>query len=87
MSQLGTPTDLVPKKLVVVALVNCQKPLAMFTSTKSSESSNLTKQRYHLRRSNFLQTFNASPDETAYYRMLGTWLVCRYGKEQSAETG
>merc|ERR1719281_1962017 len=23
---------------------------------------------YHLRRSNFLQTFNASPDETAYYR-------------------
>lgn len=25
---------------------------------------------YHLRRSNFLQTFNASPDETAYYRML-----------------
>jgi protein transport protein SEC23 len=25
---------------------------------------------YHLRRSNFLQTFNASPDETAYYRMI-----------------
>uniref|UniRef100_A0A7S4RUH7 Protein transport protein SEC23 n=1 Tax=Alexandrium monilatum TaxID=311494 RepID=A0A7S4RUH7_9DINO len=25
---------------------------------------------YHLRRSNFLQTFNASPDETAYYRMV-----------------
>merc|ERR1712222_283555 len=25
---------------------------------------------YHLRRSNFLQTFNASPDETAYYRAL-----------------
>jgi len=25
---------------------------------------------YHLRRSNFLQTFNASPDETAYYRTL-----------------
>merc|ERR1719410_1984392 len=23
---------------------------------------------YHLRRSNFLQTFNASPDETAFYR-------------------
>merc|ERR1711985_125757 len=28
---------------------------------------------YHLRRSSFLQTFNASPDETAYYRTL----VCR----------
>merc|ERR1712151_1172954 len=28
---------------------------------------------YHLRRSNFLQTFNASPDETAYYRTI----VCR----------
>jgi len=27
---------------------------------------------YHLRRSNFLQTFNASPDETAYYRTLIT---------------
>ena len=26
--------------------------------------------RYHLRRSHFLQTFNASPDETAYYRTL-----------------
>merc|ERR1712048_412376 len=25
---------------------------------------------YHLRRSNFLQTFNASPDETAYYRLI-----------------
>jgi protein transport protein SEC23 len=25
---------------------------------------------YHLRRSHFLQTFNASPDETAYYRTL-----------------
>jgi len=25
---------------------------------------------YHLRRSNFLQTFNASPDETAYYRTI-----------------
>merc|ERR1712032_647320 len=25
---------------------------------------------YHLRRSNFLQTFNASPDETAYYRTV-----------------
>merc|ERR1712083_805522 len=25
---------------------------------------------YHLRRSNFLQTFNASPDETAHYRTL-----------------
>merc|ERR1712003_587774 len=25
---------------------------------------------YHLRRSNFLQTFNASPDETAFYRMV-----------------
>jgi protein transport protein SEC23 len=25
---------------------------------------------YHLRRSSFLQTFNASPDETAYYRTL-----------------
>eukprot|EP00931_Biecheleriopsis_adriatica_P086355 TRINITY_DN61048_c0_g1_i1.p1 TRINITY_DN61048_c0_g1~~TRINITY_DN61048_c0_g1_i1.p1 ORF type:complete len:779 (+),score=200.31 TRINITY_DN61048_c0_g1_i1:55-2337(+) len=25
---------------------------------------------YHLRRSNFLQVFNASPDETAYYRMI-----------------
>lgn len=25
---------------------------------------------YHLRRSNFLQTFNASPDETAYHRTL-----------------
>jgi protein transport protein SEC23 len=25
---------------------------------------------YHLRRSNFLQTFNASPDESAYYRTL-----------------
>jgi len=25
---------------------------------------------YHLRRSNFLQTFNASPDETAFYRTL-----------------
>ena len=30
---------------------------------------NLIEPRYHLRRSNFLQTFNASPDETAYYRM------------------
>merc|ERR1712187_1017939 len=28
---------------------------------------------YHLRRSNFLQTFNASPDETAYYRTI----ICR----------
>ncbi|CAK9046576.1 Protein transport protein SEC23 [Durusdinium trenchii] len=28
---------------------------------------------YHLRRSNFLQTFNASPDETAYYRMPGQY--------------
>merc|ERR1712060_802975 len=28
---------------------------------------------YHLRRSNFLQTFNASPDETAYYRTV----ICR----------
>merc|ERR1719487_1609911 len=27
---------------------------------------------YHLRRSNFLQTFNASPDETAYYRTIIT---------------
>merc|ERR1712139_251896 len=27
---------------------------------------------YHLRRSNFLQTFNASPDETAYYRIVIT---------------
>jgi protein transport protein SEC23 len=25
---------------------------------------------FHLRRSNFLQTFNCSPDENAYYRML-----------------
>merc|ERR1712228_147731 len=25
---------------------------------------------YHLRRSSFLQTFNASPDETAYYRNI-----------------
>ncbi|KAF4683777.1 Protein transport protein Sec23A, partial [Perkinsus olseni] len=25
---------------------------------------------YHLRRSSFLQTFNASPDETAYYRTI-----------------
>jgi protein transport protein SEC23 len=25
---------------------------------------------YHLRRSNFLQTFNASPDETAFYRTI-----------------
>merc|ERR1711964_734489 len=25
---------------------------------------------YHLRRSHFLQTFNASPDETAYYRTI-----------------
>eukprot|EP00747_Dinoflagellata_sp_TGD_P059835 gnl/TRDRNA2_/TRDRNA2_151747_c4_seq1.p1 gnl/TRDRNA2_/TRDRNA2_151747_c4~~gnl/TRDRNA2_/TRDRNA2_151747_c4_seq1.p1 ORF type:complete len:316 (-),score=69.74 gnl/TRDRNA2_/TRDRNA2_151747_c4_seq1:63-1010(-) len=30
---------------------------------------------YHLRRSNFLQTFNASPDETAFYRTL----ICREG--------
>ncbi|KAK2195420.1 bifunctional Sec23-Sec24 helical domain superfamily/von Willebrand factor A-like domain superfamily/Protein transport protein Sec23/Sec23-Sec24 beta-sandwich/Gelsolin-like domain superfamily/Zinc finger [Babesia duncani] len=27
---------------------------------------------YHLRRSHFLQTFNASPDETAYYRTILT---------------
>lgn len=27
---------------------------------------------YHLRRSHFLQTFNASPDETAYYRWAPT---------------
>merc|ERR1719310_1628665 len=27
---------------------------------------------YHLRRSNFLQTFNASPDETAFYRTIIT---------------
>merc|ERR1719456_1504228 len=27
---------------------------------------------YHLRRGNFLQTFNASPDETAYYRIVIT---------------
>merc|ERR1719456_1023591 len=27
---------------------------------------------YHLRRGNFLQTFNASPDETAYYRVVIT---------------
>jgi len=28
---------------------------------------------YHLRRTNFLQTFNASPDETAFYRLT----ICR----------
>jgi protein transport protein SEC23 len=25
---------------------------------------------FHLRRSQFLQTFNSSPDESAYYRMI-----------------
>lgn len=36
----------------------------------SAEFSIFPQFMYHLRRSNFLQTFNASPDETAYYRML-----------------
>lgn len=31
---------------------------------------------YHLRRSNFLQTFNASPDETAFYRTIVTRESC-----------
>lgn len=34
------------------------------------EFQNFPQFMYHLRRSNFLQTFNASPDETAYYRTL-----------------
>merc|ERR1711957_804099 len=34
---------------------------------------------YHLRRSNFLQTFNASPDETAYYRTV----ICSAGTSNS----
>merc|ERR1719197_2189633 len=34
----------------------------------SPEFSIFPKFMYHLRRSNFLQTFNASPDETAFYR-------------------
>jgi protein transport protein SEC23 len=34
------------------------------------EFSNFPQFVYHLRRSNFLQTFNASPDETAFYRTV-----------------
>merc|ERR1719163_2451494 len=34
------------------------------------EFSNFPQFMYHLRRSNFLQTFNASPDETAFYRTI-----------------
>jgi protein transport protein SEC23 len=34
------------------------------------EFSNFPQFMYHLRRSNFLQTFNASPDETAFYRTV-----------------
>ena len=77
MSQLGNPTDLVPVLLVVVA---CELPEATGHVYSASLLRKLKfgKQRYHLRRSNFLQTFNASPDETAYYRMLGTWLVCSF---------
>ena len=74
-----------PQKLVVVACETASHN--MFTTLRKLRKLQFDKQRYHLRRSNFLQTFNASPDETAYYRMLGTWLVWRYGKEQSAETG
>ncbi|KAJ1606218.1 putative Sec23 [Cryptosporidium canis] len=36
----------------------------------SSEFSIYPQFMYHLRRSHFLQTFNASPDETAYYRTV-----------------
>mmetsp|Transcript_50235 Transcript_50235/g.92811 ORF Transcript_50235/g.92811 Transcript_50235/m.92811 type:complete len:760 (-) Transcript_50235:166-2445(-) len=36
----------------------------------SSEFSIFPQFMYHLRRSNFLQTFNASPDETAFYRTV-----------------
>ncbi|KNG77098.1 hypothetical protein PFMG_03245 [Plasmodium falciparum IGH-CR14] len=36
----------------------------------SSEFSIYPQFMYHLRRSHFLQTFNASPDETAYYRSI-----------------
>jgi len=36
----------------------------------SSEFAFFPQFMYHLRRSNFLQTFNASPDETVYYRIL-----------------
>jgi protein transport protein SEC23 len=38
--------------------------------TLSQEFQSFPQYMYHLRRSNFLQTFNASPDETAYYRTL-----------------
>merc|ERR1712113_1169778 len=38
--------------------------------TLSQELAQFPQFMYHLRRSNFLQTFNASPDETAYYRTL-----------------
>merc|ERR1719310_274180 len=34
------------------------------------ELANFPQFMYHLRRSNFLQTFNASPDETAFYRTV-----------------
>eukprot|EP00928_Gymnodinium_smaydae_P053280 TRINITY_DN3730_c0_g3_i1.p1 TRINITY_DN3730_c0_g3~~TRINITY_DN3730_c0_g3_i1.p1 ORF type:complete len:787 (-),score=178.75 TRINITY_DN3730_c0_g3_i1:124-2391(-) len=34
------------------------------------EFANFPQFMYHLRRSNFLQTFNASPDETAFYRTV-----------------
>jgi len=34
------------------------------------EFSNFPQYMYYLRRSNFLQTFNASPDETAFYRTI-----------------
>merc|ERR1719446_166910 len=38
--------------------------------TLAQEMSIFPQFMYHLRRSNFLQTFNASPDETAFYRMV-----------------
>jgi protein transport protein SEC23 len=38
--------------------------------TLSQEFQSFPQYMYHLRRSNFLQTFNASPDETANYRTL-----------------
>ena len=77
---VAVPTDLSPSLVVACEPPEAATCLQDFTSTLPRKLK-FDKQRYHLRRSNFLQTFNASPDETAYYRMLGTWLVRRNGKE------
>ncbi|AFZ79676.1 Sec23/Sec24 domain containing protein [Theileria equi strain WA] len=62
------------KKLInlVCQFADYQKNEA-HTFRLSSQFSIYPQFMYHLRRSHFLQTFNASPDETAYYR----YILCR----------